>query len=199
MKKANLGSLFLLLVLAGSLTLNVHNALALKGLRSPTRTNAGGLHANVEIQSIPALDGAGQPIEITFRDRGDTVLYVLSPSCPWCERNAANMLALRVAAVAKGYRFIALSTSARNYASFVRANGYPFPIYLLRSSASVSAMRLEATPQTALIDSRGWIRKVWVGAYTPDQAAEIQTVFSFSLPGLQSPTLTPMPANGGTR
>ena len=127
-----------------------------------------------------------------------TVLYVLSPSCHWCERNQANMISL---AQAKGYeyRFIGLSNTETDLKEYIASASFPFPVFAIDSTqlrqssdlAFLEDLDLTVTPQTIEIAPGGDVEKVRVGAFNRLKQAEVERFFGASLPGLVEPALPP--------
>jgi len=178
-------TIMLILVLGGSLALNVRLGWKLRGLestvaglRTPYRLPSG-----VTLPPIPATDLGGKPAVITYAGYPPTVLYVFAPPCRWCARNLANIQAL---ASARGgtYRFVGLSLSDTGLREYVAANNLRFPVYTRVAPEAIRALRLGGTPHTLVVSSEGKLLKNWVGAYGNDLQREIERYFDVRLPGL---------------
>ena len=113
----------------------------------------------------------------------DTILYAISPTCVWCERNTANVQAL-AKGLAGQYRVIGLFLGSQgDPKAYADSHSLSFPLYSELSEQSMMAYRLGGTPQTIVV-KRGQIVANWVGAYTGPQVFEVEQFFSLKLPGL---------------
>jgi peroxiredoxin len=132
------------------------------------------------------LDGQSQIVD-PRASQLNTVFYVFSPSCIWCERNLANLQALASAAGTR-YRLIGVSLDP-NVASYIRQNSISFPVLVRPTAQTVQAYGLGATPQTIVLSPSGTVVKLWQGAYAATIASDVSDFFSIELPGLiQNPT-----------
>jgi peroxiredoxin len=142
------------------------------------------------VAAFEAHDLQGRTQVVDARGVGvNTVLYVFSPACGWCNKNLANLRAL-AAAAGPTYRVIGVSLDP-NVDSFVRAHELTFPVLVRPSPRSYAAYGLGATPETIVLSPSGTVLKVWQGAYGGSVAAEVSQFFSIELPGLASNPTTP--------
>lgn len=183
-KKSDL--IFLIVLLAGSLSLNV--SLGWKLHRTSVSSEA--IKSIAEGESVYSfnLTGISDNLEraITFKvAEKSTVLYVMSPSCHWCIRNHDNINALANSRNEQ-YRFIAISLSDQGLKEYLEINKYSFPVFKNISRKSAEQMKLGSTPQTLVVSSDGKVLKNWIGAYNPQLQSEIETYFKVKLPGLTS-------------
>lgn len=175
----------LILVLAGSLALNVrlswrlNKAESLLARSSPVSRLAVG----AMVPPIPAVDLEGKPTTISYAGYPPTVLYVFVPPCEWCGRNQANIQAL-ARERGKTYRFIGLSLSDDHLKQYVTKNGITFPVYSRLDSEAISALGLGSTPQTLVVSPEGKLAGNWTGAYGGPLQAEVEKYFGMQLPGL---------------
>jgi hypothetical protein len=109
-----------------------------------------------------------------------TVLYVFSPDCMWCVRNAGSVRIL--AEKASAYRVIGISTTSDGLGKYLDSTGHPFPVYVLPMTSAVKMLHIIGTPETIVISSRGIVEKVWAGAYSGRIQREIQNTFGVILP-----------------
>ena len=145
------------------------------------------LQVGVVLPALPVIDEAGKHSMMKFGGPRDTVIYVWRPSCIWCKRNLSNIQALALAT--KGsYHFVGLSTDSKWEKLSQSADPLPFPDFALSNSTLVSSLGFNSTPQTAVVDSRGVIEKVWPGAYDGKQQKEIEAFFKVKLPGVHPAT-----------
>jgi peroxiredoxin len=178
------GLALLIAVLVGSLTLNV--VLGWKVGSFTTNKQAlrrASVQEHILLPAIPALTLEGTREWITFSDSRPTVLYILSPSCSWCERNEANIEKLALEKNSQ-YRFVGLSISGVNLQEYVSTRSLPFPVVLVDSKELIQQLGLGISPQTVVISSDGRVQKVWTGAFQDKQLEEIERFFGVELPGL---------------
>ncbi len=180
--KDNVGLVALFSVLTASLSLNVALGWRLRGA-SPS-LKRGGVQEQSLLPEIPAVDANGRRVVLSFAESRGTVLYVLSPSCRWCQKNSANIRAL---AAARGgdLRFVGLSTRRDRLPQYLAEHPVGFPVYSLESEALTRSLGLLATPQTVVVGTGGRVEKVWVGAFLPESQAEVERFFDVKLPGLE--------------
>jgi thiol-disulfide isomerase/thioredoxin len=187
--KANAGLIFLFVVLASSLSLNVALGRELQRRPPTTAARMAGLQADTVMPPISAQDRSGNPVQITFQGDRPTVLYVLSPLCGWCKRNEPNIQALASAGAGK-YRFVGLSTNGdlQQLNELLKANPLPFEVYFMDSVELIEKLDLGVTPQTAIVAADGRIERTWQGAYDESISKEVESLFGVALPGLRPPS-----------
>lgn len=138
--------------------------------------------------AVPALEGTtvdGRPSRVEYGkiDARPTVLYVLTPTCSWCRRNARNIQAV-VDNDSGRHRFVFVSLHSEGLAELAKT--LPRRIELVAEVATDSRKSyfLGATPQTLVISSRGVVLRHWNGAYDRDVGQEVARYFDVTLPGL---------------
>jgi hypothetical protein len=82
------------------------------------------------------------------------------------------------------FRFIGLTLSDQNLATYLESHQLDFPIYKTVAPESIEMLGLASTPQTIVIRSDGKVLKNWVGAFTGRVQPEIEQFFNVRLPGL---------------
>lgn len=182
-KKADI---LLLTLLLASLTLNVYLGRSVAVLKNDlaVRARPVELMKGAIVQPITVSDLYGKQQSISFTDGGKpTVLYVLSPTCKWCERNMQNVKALTDLG-GGNFRFIGLSLGEESLDEYVAANHFTFPIYKNPTPETIRALGLESTPQTIIISPDGRVLRSWVGAYGESLRPEVEAYFGIKLPGL---------------
>jgi peroxiredoxin len=131
------------------------------------------------------LEGGVRTLDLRGSDQ-PTVVYVFAPNCIWCTRNLANVKTL--VAQGKGrYRFVglALTNDLLALRHYVAEQGLDFPVFA-RLAGEPDAMRRLASsaPQTIVVSPDGIVIRSWAGAYTSDDAVEVESYFQLRLPGL---------------
>jgi len=109
------------------------------------------------------------------------VIYVLSPTCSWCDLNRQNVDFL-VSQTRDKYRFIGLSSTSKGMATYLSENTLPFPVYVLDPSFTNSAISMAATPRTLLFSQEGVFIRSWTGAYTGETKKQISSSFGIKFP-----------------
>lgn len=179
---------FLLLLLLGSLSLNVYFGWRIKQARTTSGIpqNSFTLSPGMKVDPFTAvgLDGKQQTISYAASDK-PTVFYVLSPTCVWCERNKANIEKL---AELKGndFRFIGLSLTDAGLKQYIEGHHLNFPMYTRLTSETIDSFGLGGTPQTIVVSPKGLVLKNWKGAYIDVTQPEVEAYFGIRLPGLTS-------------
>lgn len=172
----------LLAVLVGSLAFNVYLGVERARPAPPALAgDVGQLRDGSQAPPFEAHDLKGLPVSLKYGgDTRDTLLYVFSPSCHWCERNRANLEAIVKTRHDLHIVGIALSGDLQQ----LTTASSPFDVTLRPTPATIKAYGLRATPTTILVSSQGKVIKEWPGAYTGPVAVDVSKVLAVSLPGL---------------
>jgi peroxiredoxin len=182
--RARRPDLFLLLLLIASLSLNVYLGWKVKrgnvAANAPVKVAPG---TRVEPIRASSLDGKSQTISYQDTDK-PTVLYVLSPNCPWCDRNRENIA--KLTEMGDRFRFIGLSLTEAGLKEYIERQQLKFPVYTHVAAEAMTSLGLGATPQTIVISPEGRVLKNWSGAYSERTLSEIEEYFQTRLPGLTS-------------
>jgi hypothetical protein len=131
---------------------------------------------------VTNLDGKSQTIGFSTSEP-ETVLYVLNPSCIWCNRNMDNIKALSNSE-GQVVRFVGISLKDPLLNAYVQTKAIPFPVYSIDSYAAVKGLLLGSTPQTIVVQPGGKVVKNWAGAFAGKNQKEIESYFNIRLPGL---------------
>jgi peroxiredoxin len=130
---------------------------------------------------VKTLDGKPETIAYAKQSQ-PTVLYVFTPSCPWCRRNMNNVKHL-TAQRANTFRFIGISLDEKGLGAYVAQHGLTFPVYVDPAPEDRSAYHLGNVPHTLVISQDGIVLKSWRGAYQGGEQAQIEQFFEVKLPG----------------
>lgn len=171
-------------VLAASLTLNVYLGVQLRAKAPEPALSALRVGDLLPAFQATRLQGSREWLRWTGQQQ-PTVIYIFTPPCAWCSRNATSIKTLALTR-ASGYRFIGISLSSKGLQEHVQEHKFPFPIYADLDSKIAKALRLGPTPQTILVAPDGKVMSVWTGAYTADTKADIERTFAVTLPEVQS-------------
>lgn len=175
----------LLCLLASSLLVNAYLA---QRVRNTAREGGSRWSRNVAdigtpIPAVRVKDRTGKPVDIRLDDGKPTVLYVLSPSCPWCIRNVANVRTLARERSDK-YRFVGISLHTQGPPAQLDESDIGFPVFSEPSPVARRLLKLGPTPVTMVISPQGKVTKTWFGAYSGSVAEEVSQFFGVELPGL---------------
>lgn len=177
--------IFLLTILAISLALNVLLGWKVQPLSNHIESKSRPNKAieGITVSEILALGLAGESKTIACANgTQQTVIYVFSPTCVWCDRNLNNVKALKNS-IGQSYQFIGVSLSDSGLNEYVSSHKLAFPIYKQPSKETIKQLDLGSTPQTIVISPQGKVLKNWVGAYGSTKS-EIEAYFGVQLPGI---------------
>lgn len=156
--------LYYLVLLSGSLSLNVYLGWKLKVPYEPD-------WKGTRIEALTLLDHSGQAQRIVLdRDRV-TFVYVVSPSCRYCADN--HQAILKVASNFPSVRFVGISLTRNGLDEYIAHHPLPFAMYTASTDLGIPLQLLQATPKTIVLDRQGSIVKVWTGVYSRDKYQEI--------------------------
>jgi peroxiredoxin len=177
-------------LLALSLVLNVGFAVTLSTYRARISAErlASALKEGMSVQDLQGKDEQGNKVAKAFSEVSvPTVLYVVSPTCTWCARNAENVKFLAGHASDK-FRFVGVSLSRGDLREYSSRAGYPFPLLNEIEPGVLKSYRPHGTPQTIVVAPDGKVLKSWEGAYAGSLQKEVEEWFHVSLPGLSEVT-----------
>jgi len=181
---ANSDRLFLLLLLVVSLSFNLYQHF------SPVTSGVGSTSAIplTTIKSLPLVDLDGKntsfPLQNTSRP---TLLYVFSPTCHWCERNIVPMRVL-FQDESTHFSLVGLSLSNVGLSAYTRSVSLPFTSYFAPQETATK-FGLSFTPETILVDEKGKIVKLWIGAYSGKTKSDIEQYFHLKLPEIAADSI----------
>ena len=130
----------------------------------------------VEPIEIQTLDGKKSKLSYTEADK-KYLLFVLSTSCPHCEKNM--QLWKQIVDFDKDHKCNIIGVSVDN----LRATSDYFAekeidFYMVSAEVDTGFYRkykIVGVPETILVDGNGVVEKTWVGELSDDQAHQIET------------------------
>jgi len=168
------GDWLLLLLLAASLAGNVY--LGSELARRPATANESKRTAGPEIGAVihtldgEASDGTRRAIRIagaTLR----TVLFVYSPTCPWCQRSWPLFERLSSRSTGRfNFAALCMGGSSGMFSTDMPSIGNP-------TRETVAALRAGSVPQTIVFSPEGRVERIWVGGWVGDVADQLSTYF----------------------
>lgn len=168
-----------LLILAASVSLNCYQALRLRDFKRLLQSHME-IQVGTVVGSLSVSDAEGRAVDIQLLNtKCPIVLYIVSPSCRWCDENAP-----RVSAVFNRYKyrahFYAISLLPEGLPEFVQRTNLAMPVFTMRDLRAGRLLKLGATPQTIVIGSNGKVHRVWTGLYDASFEKEIGTALAAS-------------------
>ena len=142
------------------------------------------LQAGDKVPPIEGKDVDGELVKVRYgMDGRSTVIYVVTPTCVWCERNAPNFTTI-VRQAHQSYHFVVVALHRERLEDL--ASSIPDGVQLIADLSEQSKKRyfLGGTPQTVVVSSGGVVLRNWLGAYSGDLENEVAKYFSVDLPGL---------------
>lgn len=186
-------TLLVLILLGTSLGLNLLLARRVRQLGATIdgQSSHEQLRVGTLVPPIIAKDLEGRSSTVAYVGSNQrTILYVFSPQCVWCARNAGNFEALLKARRGDD-RFIGLSLSDVGLPEYVRNNKLTIPVLAGLSPGAIRAYKLGGTPQTLVISPEGRVVKNWQGAWINKEKSDIEAFFHVTLPGIQLTSVAP--------
>jgi hypothetical protein len=171
---------FVLALLAASLGLNVWLGVTLRRGPAPAAP-APALQAGDAVPALEVVDARRQPASLRPGPDGrPLVLYVYTRSCPWCLKNRPAVEAL-VVQRSDSYRFAGLCLGSPE--ECFAEGGPDLPAYSGLKPEVARRLGLVSVPQTIVVSPDARVARVWRGAYTGAQRAEVESFFGLALPG----------------
>jgi|GEM_PF-3627179 len=134
------------------------------------------------LASLHLLNADGSKTELQFGSNElPTIVYVLSPTCKWCQRNLQMIDAL-VTQLHGRYRVIGISNTPIGLQDYIHKISPPFPIYYPDPNYTNATITTDITPRTLLFSSSGSFIQGWNGAYINQTKSDIAMFFKVSLP-----------------
>jgi peroxiredoxin len=153
-----------------------------KKLREALSHSRGPVKILTPEEKVPSLVGVnlkGEEFKLTYPSSQNTVLFFFSPDCPACEENLDFWKKLYQNHSSGKLRFIGATNSDRQKTEeFVKKFQLTFPIIIVTDLKLLDKYKVEAVPQTMLIDTSGTVRKVWPGTLPENYKKEIESMIS---------------------
>lgn len=163
-----------------------------QALRISALTKRPALEVGARLPEIDLRDLEGRPVRLEYsRSKVPTIVYVLSPTCVWCDRNMPAIKQL-AAAVAGRFQVVGLAIGEKSQLAKYAA-ALPFPLYTDISDADAKAYRLQSTPMTVVVGSDGVVAAVWPGAFARDVKTNVESFFGLLLPEIDLSVNPPLP------
>lgn len=133
-------------------------------------------------EKVPSLVGVnlkGKEFKLSYPSSQRTVLFFFSPDCPACEENLDFWKRLYQDHGSEKLRIVGATNSDRDKTEeFVRKFQLTFPVMIVTDLKLLDKYKVEAVPQTMLIDPSGTVQKVWPGTLSENYKKEIESMIS---------------------
>lgn len=137
------------------------------------------------MQPLTVLTPKGERMTLRFDESGrQTLLYVLSPACHFCDQNERSIAHL-ASAVSDHVNVIGIATTATGLDEYVQKHNVSFQVFSLdveNPSYKKPSFLVGLTPDTILLDAKGVVVQHWTGAYTSPLDRTIEKYFNIDLP-----------------
>lgn len=146
------------------------------------RTSSEGPSSYVLVPKLPVRDLENHDVDLVVgSDDKPTVIYVFSPSCVWCERNASAVRSLAAQAPGR-YTLVGLSLSSEGLSEFISKHRMDFPVYKDLADPLVKLYAIGMTPEVLVLRPDGRLVARWRGAFfRGDTKALIERFFSVKI------------------
>jgi hypothetical protein len=168
------------LALCASLALNIYFAAELRKALQPAGPKTLAVGTQLRTLEVRTPDGNASTLQLDGPVL--TVLYLMSPNCPWCSRNIPALRAL-VSRSSPQFRFLGVSSiplTSEQAASMV-----DYPVHIAGSVSLEERRRygFSSTPQTIVVRN-GIVTASWAGAYVSKVRDQIEGYFRVRLPSI---------------
>jgi len=182
---------FIHVLLAASIGANALLVGRLSNLQSTVSalTARPGLEIGTRLPALNLKNASGEPVRVKYGESGvPTILYVISPTCGWCQKNTASVTQL-AHSVSSRAKVVAISIAPppdkdNGSPGVATWKDLPFPVYTGLSDAQARELRVRSTPTTIVVAPEGKVLAVWEGAYTGKTKDAVQSYFALTLPEL---------------
>lgn len=127
-------------------------------------------------------DAQGQRVWLDWdTQKKPTVLYLFSPDCGWCDRNAPGA---RMLIMLRGDKYDVTAIALMGPSGWGKKPPADLGVrpYSISSTVRKAGYALGGTPQTVVIGQRGKILANWMGAYNAAIQKDIERVLGVQVP-----------------
>lgn len=138
------------------------------------------LKAGEKIEAMNVLDLEGNQKMIALENTGKkTLLFVFTTTCPSCAKNLPYWR--DIISVVDGAKTEILGISTHDIGqtkAYQREHDLSWPVTSTTDSTFIKKYKVNAVPQTILIDEHGKVQQVWLGLLTVEQVKQIKKMIS---------------------
>jgi len=152
----------------------------LKAALSSPRVSVGDSPSAIDVRDLE-----NATLSLNFdRQSQPMLVYFMSPSCQWCQRNRDHVAAL-ADQVKDRYRIVGIVIGTDDLTpaaskEYVVKQALPFPVYIASGDDVARTFKLRSVP-TTLVIAEGKVTRLWEGGYDGGSRQEIEHFFSARL------------------
>lgn len=151
--------------------------LALKTPRGPVKV----LNPKEKVPPLVGIDQKGKEFKVEYPSSQKTILFWFSADCPSCEYNLEFWKEIYQKHSSAKLRFFGVTNSEeKKTEDFIKKFQLEFPVLILSDFSFLDKYRVEAIPQTMLIDTNGMVQKVWPGPLSENHKKEMEGMITSS-------------------
>lgn len=146
------------------------------------------LHPGETVDSFTIINFNGDSTQIRYSDRGEKyLLFILSTTCPHCEKNIDKWKELARTADKQSCKIIGVSLdSLVGTKLYHEKMGLNFDLFVSDTSF-VRKYKIIGVPETILIGKNGIVEKTWQGELRTEEVSEIQHLIGASRQQITNP------------
>ncbi len=154
------------------------NAELKKTIKTLTIGDVEPLQSGDQVEAIRIQTLAGDTTSLNFNNPSVRhLLFILSTSCPHCERNLPAWTSIDSSNVGAHTEILGLSVNnLEQTQDFVVSKHVSFHTVAIVDTNFRAKYRITGVPTTLMVEGTGGVMKVWVGELTAEQTQEIRNM-----------------------
>ncbi|TLY32998.1 MAG: TlpA family protein disulfide reductase [Ignavibacteria bacterium] len=144
--------------------------------RSPVGAQVEPLKAGERVEAVKVQTLDGNTTDLAYTDPGKKyLLFVLSTTCPHCEKTLVNWKAIAHDNRDQNCDIIGVSVhSLDETKKYVANKSVGFYVVSVADTSFSRKYKISGVPETILLQGDGSVEKVWIGELSEDQTIEIE-------------------------
>jgi peroxiredoxin len=134
------------------------------------------LTTGMQMPDLRGFDPEGKPVEVLYgKDPRKVLVFVFSPTCPFCEQNWPKWEQVISALDHSAVRPVGVDVTSTSKAPFLSQHQLTgLPVFEKVEPHVMLNYHFQLTPQTILLDPDGKVEKVWTGVMTDSAVADLK-------------------------
>jgi peroxiredoxin len=134
------------------------------------------LTTGTQMPDLQGFDPEGKPVEVLYgKDPRKVLVFVFSPTCPFCEQNWPKWEQVISALDHSAVRPVGVDVTSTSKAPFLSQHQLTgLPVFEKVEPHVMLNYHFQLTPQTILLDPDGKVEKVWTGVMTDSAVADLK-------------------------
>jgi peroxiredoxin len=134
------------------------------------------LTTGTQMPDLQGFDPEGKPVEVLYgKDPRKVLVFVFSPTCPFCEQNWPKWEQVISALDHSAVRPVGVDVTSTSKAPFLSQHQLSgLPVFEKVEPHVMLNYHFQLTPQTILLDPDGKVEKVWTGVMTDSAVADLK-------------------------